>query len=167
MNLIMPVMHANTALATLLLPAMVRASNWKSFRRILLLGIACLSTAAVLYWILIGALSGPIVGWLYAGQYTEYAHLLWFVGAIPLLASAGNVLASALRAMERPNLVFQGYALAAVAAGTLGLGAVIYAGIEGAVLGLLFSYAVMGVILLRKLAALDKELNTRTSKPAA
>src|SRR5437867_4322044 len=66
--------------------------------------------------------------------------MLW-VGLIPLSASVVVVLGCVLQALERPDLVFWSQVGSAVAALTAGLGMATVWGVDGAVGGLLLSYA--------------------------
>jgi O-antigen/teichoic acid export membrane protein len=106
-NLVLPLLQANAALGSLLLPAMVlRAGHGQQFRRLLCSALGLFAGGACLYSIVIGTFSRLLVHLLYSGRYDAQTNLLWLLLIIPLLDGAMVVLASALRSLERPDLVF-------------------------------------------------------------
>ena len=147
MNLIMPVLQANSALAVILLPILVQARGGAGFGRLVRVSMLFFGLSSLGYWLLLGLFQRPLVEWLYGGRYVEHAQLLWFIGLMPLASAMGIVLAGALKAMERPDRVFWAYVLSTVSALTVGVGFVALWGVEGAVVGLLFSYAVTAVAM--------------------
>jgi capsular polysaccharide biosynthesis protein/O-antigen/teichoic acid export membrane protein len=144
-NLLMPMLQANAALTSLLLPVLVRARENSTFGTHVRLALIPFVLAPTLYWILLGALHRPLVSWLYGGQYTEQASLLWLLGLVPIAASVRGVLAQSWKALERPEWLFWASALSGVVAVTLGLWCVYVWGIFGAGLGFLISQVVAAV----------------------
>lgn len=156
MNLIMPVMQGVWAMSTVLLPALVRART--AGRGVLAARVRSATALFVLgsaaYWLLLGLLHRPLVSWLYGGQYTEHAGLLWLLGLCPVLVSAKLVLGNSLRAIERPDRLFWAHVLPAATALTLGTALVYSKGIAGAGMLMLVSQAiavVMTVVSYRRL----------------
>jgi O-antigen/teichoic acid export membrane protein len=90
-----------------------------------------------LYGLLLGLFHDPVIAWIYGGKYTEYSHLLWFVAFVPLVFAQIMVLSTALRALERPDLLFWAEALSTIVVLTLGLGLVATLEVTGAVIGTL------------------------------
>jgi O-antigen/teichoic acid export membrane protein len=97
--------------------------------------------SSILYWLFLGLFHGPIIAWLYGGQYEESANLLWFLGLLPVCAGVGAVLGAALRAFERPDRAFWAYVFSALVS-MLGLVMVFTWGVAGAAAGLLVSSVV-------------------------
>jgi Polysaccharide biosynthesis C-terminal domain len=141
MNLIMPILHANTALSALLVPTLVRARRDGGFGRLVCLALALLTLGSALYLVLLGLFHHQLVTWLYRGQYREYADLLWLLGFSLLITGAVNVLGAVLRALERPDRVFWAYLWTTGVALTLGFGFIAAWGVVGAAVGYLLSTA--------------------------
>jgi O-antigen/teichoic acid export membrane protein len=147
MNLIMPILHANTALSALLAPTLVRARRGGGFGRLVRLALALYTLGAALYLVLLGLFHHQLVAWLYGGRYREYANLLWFLGFSLLITGAVTVLGTALRALERPDRVFWAYLFTTVVAMTLGLGFIAVWGVVGAGVAFLLSTAVKALAM--------------------
>lgn len=140
-NLIMPVVQAYSALATILLPTLVRARGSEEFRRTARFSMALFVGGALVYWIILGLVHRPLISWLYDGRYTEYGALVWALAALPLLAGVGEVLSTVLRALGGVHRVFWAGAAAAAVCLTLGICALFVLGVTGAVVWLLSSQA--------------------------
>ena len=147
MNLLMPMLQANSALSVLLLPTLVRARDNAKFGSSVRMVLVPFVLAPVLYWILLGLFHSPIVSLLYDGQYTQYANLFWLLGLVPIVAGIKEVMSQSLRALERPDWLFWAYAFAAVVAGTLGAWSVYVWGIVGAGVGLVFTQGTAAVLV--------------------
>lgn len=148
MNLIMPVIQAVTALGVLLLPTLVQARGHARFGSLVRFALVFFILSSALYWMLLGTLHRPLVAWLYGGQYAEQAYLLWLLGLLPVILGVTYVVGVALRALERPDLVFWTYALSTAVVLTLGVGFVFLWGVFGAVVGLLVSFGATAAIVL-------------------
>jgi O-antigen/teichoic acid export membrane protein len=148
MNLIMPVLQGVWALSTLFLPALVRARSkgYARFNSQVRLALIPLVLGPALCCVLLGLFHNRLISWLYAGQYTEYAYLLWLLGLCPVLVAVKLVVGNALRALERPDWLILSYVLPAVSALTLGMALVYYGGIAGSVLMLLISQALSAAL---------------------
>jgi O-antigen/teichoic acid export membrane protein len=141
MNLIMPILHANTALSVLLVPTLVRARRDGGFGHLVCLALGLFTAGAALYWVLLGLFPHQLVTRLYGGQYREYENLLWLLGFSLPISGAVQVLGAALRALERPDRLFWAYLLSTIVALTVGLGCMAVWGVAGAVVGFLLSGA--------------------------
>jgi O-antigen/teichoic acid export membrane protein len=150
MNLTMPMLQAVWALSILLLPTLVwaRDAGWDKLdsrvRRALIPFVA----GPAVYWLLLGLFHQPLVSWVYEGQYTERAVLLWILGLSPIVASIKQVLGQSLRALERPDWLFLAYTISAIVALTLGTGLVYVWGITGAGIGLVVCQGVTAALAL-------------------
>lgn len=156
MNLLMPILQANSALSVLLLPTLVRARDESNFSSSVRLALVPFILAPTLYWIFLGLFHSPIVSLAYGGRYTEYANLFWLLGLVPIVAGLKEVMSQALRALERPDWLFWAYAVSAVFAGTLGAWLVYVWEVVGAGMGLLLTQGVAAVLVTVLLVALRR-----------
>jgi O-antigen/teichoic acid export membrane protein len=158
-NLLMPMLQANAALTSLLLPILVRARENSTFGAHVRLALIPFVLAPSLYWILLGAFHRPLVSWLYGGQYTEHANLLWLLGLVPIAAAVRGVMAQTWKALERPDWLFVASAVSGVVAVTLGVGCVYLWGIVGAGIGFLISQVAAAVLAAALLLLLNQRSN--------
>jgi O-antigen/teichoic acid export membrane protein len=147
MNLIMPILHANTALSALLVPTLVRARRGGAFGRFVCLALALSTVGSALYLVLLGLFHHQLITWLYAGRYREHANVLWLLGFSLFITGAVNVLGAALRALERPDQVFWAYLVTTAVALTLGVGCIAAWGVVGAGVGFLLSTAIKALAM--------------------
>ncbi len=139
LNFVMPVLQAVSALSNLLLPTLVRVRGRARFAYILRLTLLLFTFGAAVYGALLIIFDDSLVAWIYGGQYSEYADLLWLVGLLPTVYMVVEMLSAALRALERPDRIFLAYAFSTVTALTVGLLFLIITGVSGAVVGILVS----------------------------
>ena len=161
MNLLMPVLQANSALSVLLLPMLVRARDHSNFGSNVRLALAPFVLAPTLYWIFLGVFHSSLVSMAYNGQYTEYADLLWLLGLVPIVAGVKEVMSQSLRALERPDWLFWAYAFSSVVAGTLGAWLVYAWGIVGAGVGLLVTQGIAAILVTALLLILRRRPTDR------
>ncbi len=133
-NLVMPVLHASTALTKLLVPVFVRAGTDEARRRLAVRVGGGLVAGALAWALVIGLAGRPILSLVYDGQYDAYGGLLWLVALLPLAAVVSNVATALLRAEERPEAVFAARAAASGTAATVGAALVFALGVAGALL---------------------------------
>ena len=149
LNLILPILHSDGALVTLLLPQFVRSRRVPGrFSRIVAATAAGFSIEAACYWLVLVFFGERLVGLLYGGTFHFDHSALMMIGAIPPLSSLVNILGNALRAREEPEGVFWATIAAVVVAGTFGVTAVAMAGIDGAIIGMVSSSAVQAAVML-------------------
>jgi len=150
MNLMMPMLQGISALSILLLPVLVRArargrSRFDSQVRLALIPFVLGPT---LCWVMLGLLSNPLVSLLYGGRYTEHSGLLWLIGFSAVCSAVTLVVGHALRALERPDQLFQAFAASAAAACILGIGFVYLWGLPGAATSFLISQMILTALVL-------------------
>jgi O-antigen/teichoic acid export membrane protein len=140
--LIAPVEQVMISLSFLFLPALAAkyvAQNMDAFlalwRRYTLLMMG-LTIAFALAVRLVGSFA---IHLLYAGKFDELAPMLFLLALVPLLMGMGSTMSDAIRAVEKPRLVFYAYVSSAVATFALGMPLVKYFGLRGAVYGMLVS----------------------------
>jgi O-antigen/teichoic acid export membrane protein len=134
-NLILPVLHTYLPLSILLVPALVRAPSRHAFKTTVSIASFVAILCSTAYWLLLGTLHQPLVSWIYNGRYVADAGLLWILGIVPISGAVVAVAGGALRALERPNLLFRAYAISTAVSATLGLGLLFTSGLRGAVIG--------------------------------
>jgi len=151
MNLVMPLLHTNAAITMLLMPRCVAALQVEgkaSLDRLLWLAFILLATGAVLYWGVILVYRHTVMLWLYGGRYGDYTELLLLAGFLPLSEAAINVLSAALRAAERPDMVFWCHLVALSVTLTGGLWLLATRGVAGAIIGRLAASLAVAMALL-------------------
>ncbi len=147
-NLVLPLLQANAALGSLLLPAMVaRAGNREQFIKLLRSSLCLFAGGALLYSLVIGVFSRSLVHLLYNGAYDGHANGLLLLLVIPILDGVLIVLACALRSLARPDRVFWGHLVVALFVLSGGVVATQAAGLEGAAAAMIFA-DVLGVGIL-------------------
>lgn len=147
-NLVLPLLQANAALGSLLLPAMaLRARNHEQFKKLLRVSLVLFAAGACIYSLLIGAFGGELVHLIYGGRYDSQANLLRLLLLIPLLDGAMVVLSSALRSLERPDRIFWAQLAVVLFLLTAGVEATRLSGLWGATVGLVVA-ELLGTIIL-------------------
>jgi O-antigen/teichoic acid export membrane protein len=105
-----------------------------------------LAAAACAYWLVLALCQGPIVDLLYGGRYGLAPALVLCLGALPVFEAVGGVWRAALKAFERPVLVFRSLLVAVVPGVATGVLLLDSMGVVGAAVGLLvFSGVSAGV----------------------
>lgn len=149
MNFTLPGTHTFMALGAVLLPTLVRerrANGVQSMKNHGRRWLVIFTLFGIAYLAALWALRNDLFKLFYGGRYGEHAGSLILVGLVPLAAGFVVVLGAELQALERPDLVFWSQVGAALTALTVGLGLATVRGVDGAVTGLLLSYAVGGVL---------------------
>ena len=167
LNLILPVQQVLGALGIVVLPELVRAA-----RRGALLGTTrwftlALATAALLYGVLLYAFAEPLIGLLYGDRYPLLEPVLRVLALLPVSVAIVSVLAAALRAVERPRLVFYAYAASTTVALTAGIWLVYAHGVLGAALAMLLSSLATCAVLLQMLARHGRRATVTPSSEGA
>lgn len=150
MNFVMPMVNVITAISILVVPQFVRVIHAEGrqglsrpLRNFLLISVAI----SVIYWVAIAVLEEPLVARIYGPQYGGSGRLLWIFGLVPVFVAVSAAVGSALRALERPDLVLLAYAVASIAALILGVWWTRSLGVMGAGMAMVTSYAVIAGIM--------------------
>jgi O-antigen/teichoic acid export membrane protein len=147
-NLVLPLLQANAALGSLLLPAMVaRITSRENLTRLLRICLALFASAAIAYSISVWIFRRPLVHVLYSGQYDSHAAVLAVLLIIPLFDGLMMVLSTTLRAFEMPDRVFWSQLALAIFVLTIGVVAAGKYGLWGAA-GSVAIGEVLGSVLL-------------------
>lgn len=163
-NLVLPVLQANAALGTLLLPLMVsRVSSREQFSKLLRISVTFFAALAVIYSLFIGIFGRRLVGFLYGGQYEFESVVLALLLIIPLLDGLMMVLANALRAYEMPDRIFWSNLAIAIVVLTVGVYAATTYGLWGAAASIVAGDAIGATLLA---VSLFSRLREQATQPA-
>jgi O-antigen/teichoic acid export membrane protein len=147
LNLIMPIQQSFAALGTILVPILVGTRGKSGYGNILYSNLFLFGGLAVLYWCFLFWFAPPLMSWLYKGMYDSYNELLWFIGLLPILASAVTVFGSSLRALEQPGRVFVAYGISSAFSTTFGLLMTAWWGVLGALFSIVLTYMITALSL--------------------
>ena len=166
MNLAAPVTQLQAAFSMLLIPYAARRFRQhgaESLIRFSALLTWCGLGCAALYWLVIAGFQHSIFHALYAGRYPEVAALipLAAIGSIFWAATFG--FSTALRAMERPRLIFVGFAVAAAVSLLAGIPATRAFGLTGAIWGVNVSDLSAFLLLLIAVGRIRRQGGARNS----
>lgn len=142
MNLMMPIMHANSAISVLLLPAFARNLRTESktgLNRLIRLALGLFLTGSLIYGCLIFLFRYDVMHLIYRDKYIQQTDLIILAALIPLSAGIVSVLGGVLKAMERPDFVFWSYMASSFVSLTVGLWLLATKGTLGAIVGMLLS----------------------------
>jgi O-antigen/teichoic acid export membrane protein len=165
-NLVGPVDQVLIAISLLVLPTMSRRAAsrgvagvlpvWKAY-----CGASLLVTGG--FAACVNLFGKPVMHFLYAGKFDDVAPLLGIIALLPVVTVIGNTMNAALKAVEKPKLVFYAYVCSGSTTVLLGAPLVTHFGLRGAVYGLLLSAAAYTVALAVCLFATvqSKEIATR------
>jgi len=139
MNLAAPVTQLQAAFSMLLIPYATRRFRQGGEENLLRLGRLltwCGLGAAIAYWLLMTGFQHTIFRALYAGRYPEVAALIPLAALGSIFWAGTFGFSTALRAMERPRLIFVGFGVAAAVSLIVGIPATRAFGLTGAIWGI-------------------------------
>ncbi|MFC5412570.1 hypothetical protein ACFPMF_24810 [Larkinella bovis] len=103
MNLLMPILHFNAAITSLIIPNFVRYIKNNTINKNFKIISMYIMSISLLYWLIL-FIYGERIGYsLYAGRYTFDKTLFLLLGIIPILSSQINIYTSYLRAKDMPH----------------------------------------------------------------
>jgi O-antigen/teichoic acid export membrane protein len=159
LNLVVPIDQVFTAMNLLILPAMCEgfATNrvvgvlriWRVYGASWF-GVTCAFAG------LVNLFGKPLMHLLYNGRFDDIAALLRVLAFLPVVMGVGHTINGALKAAEKPNLVFYAYAFSGAVTFLVGWPLVVRLGLAGAVYGLLLSGAAYTLALAIGLWAVAK-----------
>jgi O-antigen/teichoic acid export membrane protein len=149
--LIAPIEQVMISMSFLFLPALAArysaqnqeafVSFWRKWA-LLVLGVTSIFALGV-------RLTGTrLLHLLYAGKFDELGPLLFLLALVPLCMGIGNTAGDAIRAAEKPHLVFYAYVSSAIATFLIGIPLVIFFGLRGAAWGMIVSASTYSIALL-------------------
>jgi O-antigen/teichoic acid export membrane protein len=135
-NLVMPVLQSDGALATLLMPEFVRRRREAGgLARIATWSAIGFAVEGIVYALVLVLFGQQMMKWVYGGAYHYSLGILALLGLLPLVNSQMSVLSCALRAREQPQAIFWATMASVVVINTIGVAAVVQRGVEGAIIG--------------------------------
>ena len=149
-NLIGPVDQVLIAMSFLVLPIMSRRATSRGMAGLLPIwkaycGGALLVTGS--FAACVNLFGKPALHLLYAGKFDDVAPLLGMLALLPVVMATGNTMNAALKALEKPNLVFYAYVCSGSTTVLLGAQLITRFGLRGVVYGLLLSAAAYTISL--------------------
>ncbi len=141
-NLVTPVDQVLIAMSFLVLPMLSRRAAsrgiagllpvWKAYCAGALLVTAVFAACVNLF-------GKPVMHFLYAGKFDDVAPLLGMLALLPVVMGIGNTMNAAIKAMEKPKLVFYAYVCSGTTSVLVGVPLVTHFGLRGVVYGMLIS----------------------------
>jgi O-antigen/teichoic acid export membrane protein len=161
-NLVLPLLQANAALGSLLLPAMVaRVASRENLVRLMRRALILFASVAIAYSILVWSFSGSLVHALYSGRYDAQVAVLALLLVIPLLDGLMMVLSTTLRACEMPDRVFWSQLAVAIFVLTVGVVAAGKYGLWGAAFSIVLADLVGTFLLLKSVVSKLRFMSAR------
>jgi O-antigen/teichoic acid export membrane protein len=148
--LIAPVEQVMISLSFLMLPALTAryaAGNLAGFVSLWKRYTGAMALITLLFALLVRLLGSMTMHVLYAGKFDGLAPLLFLLALVPVTMGVAGTLSDAIRAAERPRLVFFAYVSSAIATFVGGVPLVMYLGLRGAVYGMSLSGATFAGVL--------------------
>jgi O-antigen/teichoic acid export membrane protein len=173
-NLVMPVLQSDAALAGLIAPELARArTRPNDLSRMFRWSTRLFALEGVICWVLLAVFRHDLVRFTYGDRYAAYADLLLLLGALPLVAGRGNMLGALLRVYKNVRLLFWTTAVAAALAMLVGLSTMATLGAYGAVIATLGSELVRVGLMTYFVGrpgfrvAADEDTSVATANPPA
>jgi O-antigen/teichoic acid export membrane protein len=167
-NVVLPLDQLFAAMSLVVLPVMCsRYARGKMAGLVPLWRRYCLGwfATASAFVVAVYLCGRPVMHLLYAGRFDNISSLVLVIAFLPLVLGTGHTVNGALKAAEKPDLVFYAYAFSGAATFSLGIPLVIRFGLRGAVYGMLVSGAAYTVALLCGFAFLVYG-HTRSQRPS-
>jgi O-antigen/teichoic acid export membrane protein len=162
MNLVVPITHINTSVASIALPTYARifaSGSRRDFVSALVKTLILLLTICSIYGILVWFFREDIVHLLYAGKYGDVLDTLPVILAIPVAGAINSTLANGLLAMKQPKLALVSDVIAALIIVIWAFEFLEHGGIASAATGLvvasLSAGLVYAIVLVRRLRSPD------------
>ena len=104
-----PVLQFTSAAGAMLLPYFVKNRTRPDFARVVSLAACSLAVFPMTYWLLLVVFGGQLLELAYGKTYLFAKEYLVILGLAPIFMTAAQVIASALRSLELPKVVFQSF----------------------------------------------------------
>jgi len=150
-NIVIPIDQVFIAFSMLILPTMakyhaenMRANLLSTMRRLLLI----ISLLAISYAIVLNFAGRGLLELLYHERYNNSVVLLLPLSLIPIISGMSNSFNIALKAIQKPNVVFYAYSIAGVVTLTVGILLIMNYGVMGAAYGMIVSTLAFGITLI-------------------
>lgn len=150
----MPIAQAISAISAIIVPNLARVVNNKQdFGRKVWGAFVATLLAAILYGALAGFGGDRLLYVLYGDEYAGMGWLLWILGAGMVIGVGREILSAAMRAIERPDVVFKTGVISTILFVVLGTAMIALYGIVGAAYAVIVPAVIQLVLLLRSLAS--------------
>jgi O-antigen/teichoic acid export membrane protein len=149
-NLVAPVDQVFVAMSLLVLPMMSRRFGSRGMAGLLPLWKTYCAGCLLLTCVFAGSVNlfgKPVMHFLYAGKFDDVAPLLGSLALLPVVMGIGNTMNDAIKAVEKPKLVFYVYLCSGSMTVLLGVPLAIHFGLRGVVYGILLSATAYTVAL--------------------
>jgi O-antigen/teichoic acid export membrane protein len=157
-NMVLPLDQLFVAMSLVVLPAMCsRYATYKMAGLLPLWRRYCLGWFAVTagFVLVVSVFGKSAMHVLYAGRFDNISSLVLIVAFLPMILGIGHTVNGALKAAEKPNLIFYAYAFSGIATFLFGIPLVTHWGLRGAVYGMLVSGITYTIVLLCGLSVLS------------
>ncbi|MEM6394091.1 MAG: hypothetical protein AAF797_15095 [Planctomycetota bacterium] len=105
-NLTVPFVLFTASMSALTLPVLVRKLQDPGFNRLLTTLTLGVALPPLVCWPLIAGLADGYIPLIYDNKFLDDTHLLWVLGAVPVVAAVHTLLHAAFKAAEQPQHVF-------------------------------------------------------------
>ncbi len=143
-NLVGPVDQIYIAMSFLILPMMARRYASRQMAGLLpLWRVYCIGSLLLTgsFSVLVNLFGKPAMHLLYAGKFDDIAPFVGTLALFPVVMVLGNTMNEALKASEKPKLVFYAYVCSGAVTFLAGIPLIIRYGLRGAIYGTLLSAA--------------------------
>lgn len=149
-NLVAPVDQVFAAMSLLVLPMMSHRAASRGMAGLLPVWKAYCAGGLLVtggFAVLVNLFGKPVMHLLYAGRFDDVAPLLGSLALLPVVMVIGNTMNDAIKAVEKPKLVFYAYLSSGSTTVVLGVPLAIHFGLRGVVYGILLSAAAYSVAI--------------------
>ncbi len=158
-NLLTPMMQSALAITILVqsqLSAAYQLAGPPAVLARLRNAFALILFGAFLYWAILFFWHQPLLALLYDAQYVFTPDVILLAGFVPVAFGIGALLEVALRAMEKPRLVFFGYLVASLLACSVGIWLSLSSPLTGALAGQALAFVGLCAVLAYQLRSTVK-----------
>jgi O-antigen/teichoic acid export membrane protein len=144
LNVVVPMDQVFTATNLLMLPMLCARYESASVAGVVSLWkVYCASWFAMTcaFAGIVNILGRPVMHFLYSGAFDDVSSLVGMLALLPLVMGIGHTINAALKAAERPDVVFTAYVFSGAVTFIAGVPLVTHLGLRGAVYGLITSGA--------------------------
>jgi O-antigen/teichoic acid export membrane protein len=153
LNLVQPILHFNSAIASMFVPAFVRAIHSGTLRKKVQMSAGFIVSSALLFWLFLPFGGEWLTKSLYNNRYVFSSQFFILLGMVPVVVAIANTLGAVLRALDLPREVAISYIYAAMGAMLLGVPLTYWLGIQGALIGMIVSCVLLVVRLVGGLSS--------------
>jgi O-antigen/teichoic acid export membrane protein len=154
-----PFLQAFSAVGVIILPLLRRSNDSKHYLRTLIQGIGLIVSAGIVCTVLIGVFGDKILIFLYKGKYSLSPIGYWLAGSYPCFIGISFILGSAIRALDRPDIIARITFLSCIIVLPVGLVLAYMIGVEGALIGQVLAGVFMSVATARVIWRFRQQLD--------